>query len=170
MVLFQYLVDRCRTRAEWIRSDSSLRNELGIKRSRLDGLREKFVSMGILSYRIVQAQRQSKIGAYRLNFTKLTDIQTLQQLYRPYDAEGKPLDLTWHAGLFSTLAAEQPAVVQTHQPSSQEPEKPINIRALATKIEKIFALHWVRHKIKIEQQAKGERLSLLRTLTLPPGS
>ncbi len=108
VVLFQYLVFHCENVVEWTHSDNDLLFELGLKRTRLTTLRNKFKAMGILETRIIRNQYDNKITAYRLDFAEVAKPEKLNLIYRNEDQKGQPINLAELSQAYKVLASKHP--------------------------------------------------------------
>ena len=163
--LFEYLIFHCQHHAEWTHSDKNLEYELGIGRRRLEALRTLFTELGILQTRIVRDPSDNRIRAYRINFTQLTKLATLQQLYRHQDTKGHPIDLNLYAQVYKKLAALQPAnPVPNARNTAQRPvgtnHDEESVKAIADKLVTVFDQRRAYYNEEMKATSTGKTFQL----------
>ncbi|MFC5410728.1 hypothetical protein ACFPMF_15505 [Larkinella bovis] len=141
VVLFQYLVFHCQNVAEWTHSDNDIKLELGIKRSRLNTLRDKFLKMGILETRVTLNQYDNKITAYRLLYSEIAKPDNLKKIYREKTPSGIAIDLAGYSRLYRQLVQDQPAGGAKPKPKSayQQTSDQYKAQVFAIKLEELYA-------------------------------
>ncbi|MBO0953251.1 hypothetical protein [Fibrella forsythiae] len=108
VVLFCYLVFKCKDAVEWSHSDKDILEELGIGRTKLDTLTERFKTMGILHTEVGRNAYNNKITTYRIDFNELAKPDNLKEIYRQKTAKGKDVNLELYSEVFKTIAQHQP--------------------------------------------------------------
>lgn len=157
VVLFQYLVFHCQNNAEWTHSDEAIKEELGLKRSRLSALRKKFIEAGILETRIVENQYKNKVTAYRLNFTALSKPEKIRLIYRQKTLKGQPVDFGAFSSAFKSLAQHQPKLGSTPAKVAKASANQSAVEPFAQQLEKLFVDRQTRYN---QKKKEGEAKSV----------
>ena len=107
VVLFHYLLEHCRNNTPMAQSDKKLENSLGIKRGRLQALRQLFTQAGFLEITVERPIANNPIRVYRINFARLSDPDIMMQIFRTRMLDGQLADVIPYRRFFEQQAAIQ---------------------------------------------------------------